>query len=449
MAGEAAPGAGGAGRGAGAGGLWGALAEAGLWEAWARGARGLRARAVGGVGRGRRVRGPKHKHKRSDADALPLDSGLVLEGALPGLQRLRQRGSGRWGTSPLWLRALALVVGATLLNHLLLLRHVRRNPLILRPCERGHFGGTGGFAGRGAGAGGGAGGQLGGTASGGVGGGGGGVARADLDGVAFICTGIREGHGCNLPLMCDSLNLLRFSGGWEGQVWVITDVQAELRAICPTAAFEAVEAPEVSSVMEMKNFKRRLFEIIPGQPRAVLYIDSDILSVGCMDPFLATVGGADMAMFHDVYCPFGGCNEFCGGFIYMRDTPSTRQCIADWDAELRRDGYRFYRKDQDALDTVRRRGQCLGVRPYPYSMMQAVDAGFLYQMFDRYRLKRPIFQHFTHGIRQHQVWPSTYDAIERQLAELMPSAWSPPLGLQAERRRRQSAAGADAQARQP
>ena len=186
----------------------------------------------------------------------------------------------------------------------------------------------------------------------------------------------------------------------------------------------------------MKNFKRRLFEIIPGQPRAVLYIDSDILSVGCMDPFLATVGGADMAMFHDVYCPFGGCNEFCGGFIYMRDTPSTRQCIADWDAELRRDGYRFYRKDQDALDTVRRRGQCLGVRPYPYSMMQAVDAGFFYQMFDRYRLKRPIFQHFTHGIRQHQVWPATYDAIERQLAELMPSAWSPPLGLQAERRRR-------------
>ena len=174
MAGEAAPGAGGAGRGAGAGGLWGALAEAGLWEAWARGARGLRARAVGGVGRGRRVRGPKHKHKRSDADALPLDSGLVLEGALPGLQRLRQRGSGRWGTSPLWLRALALVVGATLLNHLLLLRHVRRNPLILRPCERGHFGGTGGFAGRGAGAGGGAGGRLGGTASGGGGGGSGG-----------------------------------------------------------------------------------------------------------------------------------------------------------------------------------------------------------------------------------------------------------------------------------
>jgi hypothetical protein len=247
--------------------------------------------------------------------------------------------------------------------------------------------------------------------------------------------GVQEEHGCDLPLMCDSLNLLRFSGGWEGQVWVITDGGAELRAICPTAVFEAVAAPKVPSVMQMKSVKRQLFEIIPGHPRTLLYIDSDILCVGCLDPFLATVGGADMAMFHDVPCPFGGCSEFRGGFIYMRDSPSTRECIGDWDAELRRDGYRFYLEDQDALDIVRQRGQCLGIRAYPYSMMQAVDAGYFCRTFGRYRLKRPIFQHFTRGLRQHQVWPSTYGAIERQLGELMPSAWSPPRGLQAERRR--------------
>ena len=136
-----------------------------------------------------------------------------------------------------------------------------------------------------------------------------------------------------------------------------------------------------------------------------------------------------MAMFHDVWCPSGGCNEFCGGFIYMNDTPSTRRCIADWDAELKKDGYQYYRKDQDALDVVRRRGQCPGLRPYPYSMMQAVDAGFFYQMFDRYRAKHPIFQHFTHGIRRHRVWPSVYRAIEAQMKAYMPHSWSPPTVL--------------------
>ena len=252
----------------------------------------------------------------------------------------------------------------------------------------------------------------------------------DLDGIVFICTGIREGHGCDLPLMCNSLSLLRFMGGWSGRVWVITDLEMELRAICPTTPFEAVEVPAVSSVMAMKNFKRQLFEIVPGSPKALLYMDSDVYSVGCLDPFLANVGASDMAMFHDVFCPFGGCNELCGGFIYMRDTPSTRQCISDWDAELQRDGYRFYLKDQDALDVVRRRGECRGVRPYPYSMMQAVDAGFFYQMFDLYRHKRPIFQHFSHGIRQHPVWPSVYSAIEAQMKGYMPQSWSPPTALQ-------------------
>lgn len=430
----------GGGPGAGPRGLLGGLGAAGgLWEAWERGARGalrgLRARAAGAGAR--RVRGPKHQHKRSDADALPLDTGTILEGPLPRLQRLRRRGGGgRWGAHPLWLRVVVLVLGVAFLNHLLLLRFVRRNPLMLRPCQRGRVGDAGGFSRGGGGTGRAS--PTPGTGSGLGSGPGGAASHSDLDGVVFICTGVREGHGCDLPLMCDSLNLLRFSGGWGGQVWVITDVEAELRAICPTAPFEGVQAPEVSSVMEMKNFKRQLFEIIPGEPKAVLYMDSDILSVGCLDPFLATVGAADMAMFHDVWCPSGGCNEFCGGFIYMRDSPSTRRCIADWDAELRREGYGHYRKDQDALDVVRRQGQCPNLRPYPYSMMQAVDAGFFYQVFDRYRLKHPIFQHFTHGIRQHAVWPTVYGAIETQLQEFMPSAWRPPRGLQTERHRQEA-----------
>ena len=386
---------------------------------------------------------PKHHHKNSDLDLVKLEK---LEAQAPPEGPSPTKGGrwGRWGRrgSGLWeprgprrrgpwgvgaalaksppglpgvLLAAGLLFAAAL--HLFTLRRVQRYPLRLAPCQR-SLGGAGGPSREWAS-------RLRGTGAGGLAE----TQHPELDGIAFICTGIREGHGCDLPLMCNSLSLLRFTGGWSGRVWVITDVESELRAICPTAPFEAVQAPAVSSVMEMKNFKRQLFEIIPGSPKALLYMDSDILSVGCLDPFLAHVGAADMAMFHDVFCPLGGCNEFCGGFIYMRDTPGTRQCIADWDAELRRDGYRFYRKDQDALDVVRRRGGCLGVRPYPYSMMQAVDAGFFYQMFDQYRLKRPIFQHFTHGIRRHRVWPSVYGAIEAQMKGYMPQSWSPPTVL--------------------
>ena len=61
----------------------------------------------------------------------------------------------------------------------------------------------------------------------------------------------------------------------------------------------------MSSVMEMKNFKRQLFEIIPGQSRTLLCMGLDILSVGCLDPFLA-IGGADMAMFHGLWCTDAG-----------------------------------------------------------------------------------------------------------------------------------------------
>ena len=115
--------------------------------------------------------------------------------------------------------------------------------------------------------------------------------------------------------------------------------------------------PKVDSLMEMKNFKRKLFDIIPAapgeaaRPRALMYVDGDILPVGCMDKFLADAEAVpSVAMFADTWC--SGCNTYCGGFILMRDVPETTECFAAWDRELSRDNYALYSKDQDALDAA-------------------------------------------------------------------------------------------------
>ena len=47
-----------------------------------------------------------------------------------------------------------------------------------------------------------------------------------------------------------------------------------------------------------------------------------------------------------------GCNVYNGGFVYQRDTPRTRQCLAAWEAESSAENFTRYVKDQNALDQV-------------------------------------------------------------------------------------------------
>ena len=78
----------------------------------------------------------------------------------------------------------------------------------------------------------------------------------------------------------------------------------------------------------MKNMKRNLLSILPGPPTAALYIDADVIPVGCVRGFLDAIaagpeGAPELAFFRDNYCL--GCNVYNGGFVYQRDTPRTRQ----------------------------------------------------------------------------------------------------------------------------
>lgn len=58
-------------------------------------------------------------------------------------------------------------------------------------------------------------------------------------------------------------------------------------------------------------------------------------------------GAPDLAFFHDNFC--FGCNTFNGGFVYQRNTPAARQCLADWDEESSSNNFTKYVKDQVRL----------------------------------------------------------------------------------------------------
>jgi hypothetical protein len=89
---------------------------------------------------------------------------------------------------------------------------------------------------------------------------------------------------------------------------------------------------QVKQQMHMKNMKRNLLSILPGPPTAALYIDADVIPVGCVRSFLDAIaagpeGAPELAFFRDNYCL--GCNVYNGGFVYQRDTPRTRQvCVS-------------------------------------------------------------------------------------------------------------------------
>ena len=104
------------------------------------------------------------------------------------------------------------------------------------------------------------------------------VGEERLDGMVYIC----NGKGCDHTFLCYSLNLLRYESNWQGPMYVISDRQDFItETACDDNAprYTTVVAPETPTMMHMKNFKRQLFDLIPGNKTRLIYIDADILPV--------------------------------------------------------------------------------------------------------------------------------------------------------------------------
>lgn len=236
-----------------------------------------------------------------------------------------------------------------------------------------------------------------------------------LDGMVYIC----NGKGCDSSFLCYSMSLLRFESNWQGPIYVISDRQD---FIAGTACdqnrprYSVVVAPETPTMMHMKNFKRQLFDLIPAKnATSLIYIDADIVPVGCLHDFLAKEAPEDLGFFRDSWC--AGCNQFLGGFVYMRKTEKTLECLREWIEESSKDDFKAYKKDQDALDNVlRKESICrIAIKTLSSSFIETFDDLRLLPLFGVVRGKVPTFQHFSHGIREMRIWRKIKSNIARQI----------------------------------
>jgi hypothetical protein len=179
--------------------------------------------------------------------------------------------------------------------------------------------------------------------------------------------------------------------------------------------YTTVVAPETPTMMHMKNFKRQLFDLIPGNKTRLIYIDADILPVGCLHDFLENESPKDIGMFEDSWCMH--CNQFLGGFVYMHKTDKTEECLQDWVRESSSDDFKKYKKDQDALDSILEGSPCTGaIHTLPSSYIETFDDYMILPLFGVVRGKAPTFQHFSHGIRGLPIWTRIKTNIESQIA---------------------------------
>lgn len=259
------------------------------------------------------------------------------------------------------------------------------------------------------------------------------VTRERLDGMVYICTG----KGCDYSFLCHSINLLRFESNYQGSIYVVSDRQDFIsESACDNnrPSYTVVVAPDTPTMMHMKNFKRQLFDLIPGNATSLIYIDADILPVGCLHDFLEHESPKDIGMFLDSWCK--GCNKFLGGFVYMRSTDATRECLRDWIEESSSDDFKRYKKDQDAMDSILRKGSVCttAIHTMSSAYIETFDDNMILPLFGVIRGKTPTFQHFSHGIRELPVWPRIKGNIEAQIEHVYNNASEDDINVQGQRR---------------
>ena len=290
------------------------------------------------------------------------------------------------------------------------------------------------------------------------------LARDGGVGVMYICWG----SGCDAELICTSVTSLRRAGGWQGKVFVLTDQfdmierskarcfgSADSEALPGEMLFNTVRAPEAAHQMLMKDWKRRMFELLPVELSTAIYIDADNFVVGCFEDFLmrhvlvhtrkektteaavamtetdtmATqqqeeekkTGDAEtdgkIFMLPDNVCL--GCNVFNGGFMAVNRGAASQACLAEWLSETAKGDHKMYKKDQVALDEVLGRdgNACSGtIVELPHGEELYMDYLLLPAVFRGLTTHRnPTLQHFTTGIRRSWMWKFLISAAKDQL----------------------------------
>jgi len=178
-----------------------------------------------------------------------------------------------------------------------------------------------------------------------------------LDGLAYIC----NGKGCQIDLLCFSMSLMRLQSKYEGRIYVVTDRDDLFEGkACGNNAleYEAIPFQNSSSTtrMHMKLTRAKLFDMIPDRnAKSLIYIDADILPVGCLHDFLAAEDPSSIGLFLDSWCP--DCNTYLTALMYMKKTDKTSACLSEWSKEALREGGTAYHKVRIVLRRKTRTGR--------------------------------------------------------------------------------------------
>jgi hypothetical protein len=183
------------------------------------------------------------------------------------------------------------------------------------------------------------------------------------------------------PIVDYSIASVRRLGKWHGKIYVITDSPACFADAEQKYQLQILTAPSVGSLIEIKAMKARLFDFIPHDNNAILYVDVDIVMRQSLDLFYkdltemmatrvstteanlspivhANETSFDFAAFPDAkghYVGFcSGCEKWHTGVMYLRRNSGT-QCMKKW-GDIMLSGK--YDTDQESLDETERQGHC-------------------------------------------------------------------------------------------
>jgi hypothetical protein len=172
-----------------------------------------------------------------------------------------------------------------------------------------------------------------------------------------------------------SVTSLRKVGGWKGKVFLLTDQPSCFDNLLATqSGVEVVQVPSVSSIMEIKSLKAKVFEHIPASIESVLYIDVDIVVAKSMESFFnelhVQIGSRkdiDMGAFLDAKGHFigwcSGCEKWHTGVLLMF-RQSGSKCLESWGSTILSSRFET---DQESLDDAENTGACPKMLPFASS----------------------------------------------------------------------------------
>ncbi|EGD73170.1 hypothetical protein PTSG_04883 [Salpingoeca rosetta] len=176
-----------------------------------------------------------------------------------------------------------------------------------------------------------------------------------VDAFVFICMGTWT----NTTILHNAVSSLRTTGGWEGEVYVITDRQDGWPSLRDKYSVNVIGVDAVASKLAIHSFKCQMFDVLPAHVHNVLYMDADIVVSRPLMPFFKYLSNhktehpsSNLGFFRDSRGHFFGtcaeCDYWHGGVMQAVRNVS-EPCLHKW-CEAIFSGR--FPADQPALDYI-------------------------------------------------------------------------------------------------